>query len=491
MKQITKSNKSFSLLLGISLLTAVPSWSQDGKLEIEQKPLAELPNSISGGETVQSRMKKFIREQGLQEVKDNKKDESGRMVLIDFATGTIAAAPSDPNFVNARIAAFNKALLNAKSQCVEFQKTVISTEAVLDTGKPSAERAKADAEQLKREGMTQEGATKVAQALNADLKGRANVPQVIQTAALYGEKILGNKMSEEIRKKGLDPSKPVDQQVAKTIAESQSFKNAVSTVAAARCTGIKVMASFEQNPSSGQGQIGIVTVWSEKLHAIADAIVTNHWELIQRGEPGKTIAEHIPNDLRTLLTTYGAQLVRDEKGDYVVLAYAQAQPRTKTQQSIDSAYEVAKTRGMALIRSFMGESVESNREMLDAEGSTVFTDASTRYQEESSFSRSVKVVGEKLPISGMTVAEQWETLHPSNNDPVVGMVIQWKVDSAKIAAVLSGMNQASGVKASEVSRGVSNNSSGSSAAQGGGSAPASKPRKADAYQGQGNAARDF
>ena len=94
-------------------------------------------------------MKKFILEQGLQEVKDNKKDEAGRMVLIDFATGTIAASPSDPNFVQARINAFGKALLNAKSQCAEFQKTVVSTEAVMDTGLPSAERAKSDAEQLK------------------------------------------------------------------------------------------------------------------------------------------------------------------------------------------------------------------------------------------------------------------------------------------------------------------------------------------------------
>jgi hypothetical protein len=488
MKKLTTSHKSFSLLLGLSLLTAVPSWSQDGKLEIEQKPLAELPNSISGGESVRSRMDKFIREQGLRDVKDNKKDESGRMVLIDFAYATIAASPSDPNFVQARINAFNKALTNAKSQCAEFQKTVISTEAILDTGLPPAERAKADAEQLKREGMTQEGATKVAQALNADLKGRANMPQVIQTAALYGEKILGNKMSEEIRKKGLDPSKPVDQQVAKTIAETESFKNAVSTVASARCTGIKVMASFEQNPPSGQGSVGIVTVWSEKLHAIADAIVTNHWELIPRGEPGKTIADHIPNDKRTLLTTFGAQLVRDEKGDYVVLAYAQAQPRTKSQQSIDSAYEMAKTRGYGLIRSFMGEAVETNRELLDAEVSTVFTDESTRYQEESSFSRSVKVIGEKLPISGMTVAQEWDTLHPANNGPVVGMVIQWKVDSARIAAVLAGLNQASGAKAAQASAGVK---SGSGSASQGGSAPSPKPSKADAYQGQGNAARDF
>ena len=44
MKKLTKSNKSFSLLLGLSLLTAVPSWSQDAKLEIEQKPLFTGPS---------------------------------------------------------------------------------------------------------------------------------------------------------------------------------------------------------------------------------------------------------------------------------------------------------------------------------------------------------------------------------------------------------------------------------------------------------------
>ena len=468
---------------------STPLMAQNGKLELEQKPLPELPNSISGAETVRSRMDKFIREQGLRDVKDNKKDDQGRMVLIDFATATISAAPNDPNFVNARVNAFNKAMLVAKGQCAEFQKTVVATEAIMDTGLPSAERAKADAEQLKREGLAQEGSVKVAQALNSDIKSRGGVLQSIQTAALYGEKLLSDKMSEEIRKKGLDPSKPVDQQVAKTIAETTSFKNAVATVAAARCTGIKAMASFEQNPSTGQGQVGVVTVWTEKLHAIADAIVTNQWDLISKGEPGKTIAEHIPDDLRTLLTTYGAQLVRDEKGEYVVLAYAQAQPRTKNQQSIDSAYEVAKTRSISLIRSFMGEAVETNRQLLDAEVSTVFTDESTRYQDESSFSKSVKAVGEALPISGMTLAHEWETLHPANNGPVVGVVMQWKVASAQVAEYLAKLNRASGNKAAVAA--ARGNTGGSGAA---GSAPAGRaaePRKSDAYSGQGRASRDF
>jgi hypothetical protein len=469
---------------------STPLWAQNAKLELEQKPLLELPNSISGTETVRSRMDKFIREQGLREVKDNKKDEDGRTVLIDFATATISTPPSDPNFITARVNAFNKAMLVAKGQCAEFQKTIVATEAIMDTVLPPAERTRADAEQLKREGLAQEGAAKIAQALNSDAKSRSNVLQSIQTAALYGEKLLSDKMAEEIRKKGLDPSKPVDQQVAKTIAETASFKNAVSTVAAARCTGIKAMASFEQNPSTGQGQVGIVTVWSEKLHAIADAIVTNQWDLIRKGEPGKTIADHIPDDLRTLLTTYGAQLVRDEKGDYVVLAYAQAQPRTKNQQSVDSAYEVAKTRAISLIRSFMGEAVETNRQLLDAEVSTVFTDESTRYQDESSFNKSVKAVGEALPISGMTVAHEWETLHPANNGPVVGVVMQWKVASAQIAEQLAKLNRASANKDAVASATARSNVAGG-AAVASPAARAVEPRKSDSYTGQGRASRDF
>jgi hypothetical protein len=131
--------------------------------------------------------------------------------------------------------------------------------------------------------------------------------------------------------------------------------------------------------------------------------------------------------------------------------------------------------------------------LLDAEVSTLFTDSSTRYQEDSSFAQKSKSIGLALPISGISVAHQWETRHPANDGPVVGMVVKWKVDSAKIAAMLLGLNQASGAKAAEVSRGLNggNSSGGASASQGGGSVPASKPNKSEAYQGQGKASRDF
>ena len=179
-----KTHKKYALtpvLAGALLFVGGPAsiFAQEPKLELEQKPIAELPNSISGTETVRDRMNKFIRDQGLKDIKDSKKDEQGRTVLIEFSSATISAPPSDPNFVNARINAFNKALITAKGQCVETQKITVATEAVMDTVLPPAERVKADTEQLRRAGMAQEGAIKVAQALTANIQGKANMPQFI------------------------------------------------------------------------------------------------------------------------------------------------------------------------------------------------------------------------------------------------------------------------------------------------------------------------
>ena len=482
-----------SITTGVLAFFANAALSQNMIVEVEQKPPVPLPNSISGGESVKSRMDKFIRDQGLRDVKDEKRDESGRTVLIDFANATIAAKPSDPAFVASRIFAFEKALLTAKGQCAEFQKTMISTEAISDMSQPPAARIQADAAQLKRQGLAAEGSLKVAQALNADFS-KKDMPEVLKTAGVYGEKLLNMKVSEELKKKGFDPSKPVESQQSKAIVESASFQSAVATVAAARCTGLKVLAAFEQNPPDKQGSVGIITVWTEKLHAMADAVVTNNWALIPQGEPGgPKIRDQIPTDLATLLTTYGTMMVRNEKGEYVLLAYSQASPRTDSQQSIDVAYEVAKTRAMGLIRSFMGESVEVNRNLLGAEKSDVLEDGSTMYQENSSFQKSIKAVGDKLPISGLTEAYTWETRHPANNGPVVGVVMQWRVASAQIAGALAAMNQASGAKAATAATAAAP-SNGGATPSGGSSNNTAKPevkKKSDAYQGSGAVSKDF
>ena len=490
MKQGNSPRVAHWFLVGTLVTSMITtSLAQDAKVEMEQKPLPDLPKSISGTETVYQRMQDFLR---TQQLRQGENEDAGRSVLVWLGRGAISVPPSDKNFVLARNIAFQKAMLDVKQKCAEFMETRVSSEMVQDMSSPGAERAAADAKRLQREGLAQEGAIQVAKALNSDVKAR-NAPAILQTAGLYGEKILENKMKEELVKKGIDPDKPVDQQQVKAVLNTSSFKNKTRATARARCTGIKVMASFEQNPENGQGQIGVVAVWTRKLHEIADAVITGNYTLIPRGEPGVAITKHIPQNERTLVSTYGTQMVRNEKGDYVLLAFAQAQPQSKSQQSKDLAYKMARLQAQGMIRSFLGEAISSTNDMMQREESTEFEDESNEVKFESANSNKVQAVAEKLPIKGMQEAHQWETLHPANNGPVVGVVMEWKASSAQLAGLLTGFNQASGAKTAEAVNRMNTGGSTSSGAVGGGpgAAAPSAPSTSKSYSGQGVKSRDF
>ncbi len=487
-----KSLKATQYLLGGTLAAALATsvMAQEAKVEMEQKPLPKLTNTIDGRETVDQRMQAFLRTQKLRQ---GENEEGGRSILVWLGKGTISVPPSDKNFVMARNIAFQKAMLDVKQKCAEFMETRVSSEMTLDLASPGAERAAADALRLQREGLAQEGAVQVAKALNSDVKAK-NAPASIQTAGLYGEKILENKMKEELSKKGIDPNKPVSEQQVKAVLNTSSFKNKTRATARARCTGIKVLASFEQNPANGQGQIGVVTVWTRKLHEIADAVITGNYALIPKGEPGIPVDDHIPKEDLTLLSTYGTQMVRNEKGEYVLLAFAQAQPQSKSQQSKDLAYKMARLQAQGMIRSFLGEAISSTSDMLQKEESTEFEDESNEVKMDEQNRNKVSAVAEKLQIKGMQEAWQWESVHPANNGPVVGVVMEWKANSAQLAGQLKAFNQASGAKTAEaVSRMNSGGGSNAPAAASpsGNAAPTSKPRTSNANTGQGAVSRDF
>ena len=500
MKKLTTSHKLFSFLLGLSLLTAAPSWSQDVKLEIEQKPLPDLPNSISGTETVQDRVDAFLRS---KKMKQGENIIDNRTVNIWVGYGDISVAPTDKSFVTARTIAYEKAMLNAKQKCASYMETRISGEMELDMKSPGLDRAKADAERLKREGLLNEGAIKVANALNSDIKAK-NAPSVIQTAGLYGEKILQNKMNEELIKKGLDPKKPVDEQKVKEISSTVSFKKRLRATAVAYCSGMQSYATFEYNPSNAQGKLGVITIYTRKLHEIADAMITGDFSLIPKGEPGIPIMDHIPQNKRTLLSTFGVQIVRNETGDYVLLSFAQAQPKSKSEQSKSIAYQMATLQAQCMLRSFMGEQIYVVNTMVNSEDSKEYEDTEILdVNINTETGTKIKAIADKLSVSGIQDAYQWETLHPANNDPVVGVVLEWKVSSSQFASALRRLSQDSKGKASAASEQIkssktsTNNASpssrGNESSSNNSEPPPAKsvPRTSNSNSGQGAVSRDF
>jgi hypothetical protein len=131
--------------------------------------------------------------------------------------------------------------------------------------------------------------------------------------------------------------------------------------------------------------------------------------------------------------------------------------------------------------------------MLQREESTEFEDESNEVKIDSASSNKVQAIAEKLPIKGMQEAHQWESLHPANNGPVVGVVMEWKASSAQLAGMLKGFNQASGAKTAEAVNRMNSGGSASGSAAGGGTAAAapSAPRTSNSNSGQGVKSRDF
>ena len=68
----------------------------------------------------------FLNSRGWYEGENTKKD--GSTFFIAVGKGTIAAGRSDPCWVTSRQLAFDKAMLNAKREMLQFQEQKISTE---------------------------------------------------------------------------------------------------------------------------------------------------------------------------------------------------------------------------------------------------------------------------------------------------------------------------------------------------------------------------
>ncbi len=492
---------ALGLALAASSLAPLGHAQDAQPVEVEQKPLPPLPNSISQTETVKARITGWLRNHpdGLALGEGTLRD--GRSYYVASGSSAIAVPPTDPRWVSARNNAFTKALLQAKGECARFQESRVASELETEFSQPSSERARQDADRMRRQGLAAEGALRVAQALNN--RAKASDSQVLQSAALYAEKIVTNKFAEELTKRGLDPNKPIDQQQLKAVLSTDTFKQNVRVTARARCTGIKVLAAFEQTPGKDRGEVGVVTIWTERMHQIADAIASGDYSLVPPGGPGLPIAQQVQLDIRTLLTTFGPMVVRDPSGQYVVLAFAQAQPRSTNPQDKQGAYRVARTLADAMINQFVGESVALTEDLKAKDESKSFGDLDGAYTNDDSFYQRIVARAEKLSIRGIQEAHSWETLHPANNGPVVGVVVQWKPSAGAAATRMQTMNANSG--AIREGGGTPPAAPARSAAQGAGAGGAggapgtpaadparpAQPRSANPYSGQGATSRDF
>lgn len=408
-------------LLLVGLMSGAATAADAPALELEQQlDAVDLPGSISGTRSARDLIQDYFNaRKDIQEGEFKLPD--GRTAVIWTGIAPIDAPTGSAGFGQARWNAFQKAMLDVKGSCAKYQASQIKTSLEVTYSKPDAKRAEEDAAKLRGEGLSADGATKVAQAINNDNPARGEAG-TLNTPSLYTQKIVTNKLEADLRGKGIDPNQPVDQSKIAAVMNSAKFSEAVNLEAVAKCSGLQALMTVENTPQGRKGEIGVIAIWTEKLHAIAEAFGTGNWKLLPQGEPGKKLPEHLPKTNTAYLATFGTQMVRDENGQYVLLAFAQVTPDSESLREVDFAYRRADLMASGLIRQFIGEQIALSEDLLNADEATEFRDGSESYLNGTAFESKIKAVGPRIKVAGMTTVGRKETRHPAANTPVVIVV---------------------------------------------------------------------
>jgi hypothetical protein len=404
------------------------------------------PSKFMDARSVRDSIDEFLSAKGYSEGRNTR--SKGGDIFIAVGTGVIQAPRNSPGYMNSRINAFDKALLNAKKQMAEYISIEIQNEIISDYAE-----GQSPAIHKKR---------------SVDSASALEEPGIIQKT----KALVNVKLDQMLEAQGVDLTKPVPQEEIKKVLTSEDFEKTVKSASKARIVGLQAWKVFEVSPDGRKGQIGVVAVYSEKLHRMADALFSGNFSSLPEGTPKKPIIKQIPEDVKVLLTTFGVQQKIDENGRLVLVAFGQGVPKTESTRSVDAAFEKAKLDAMSNLRSFAGEIVMVEGEVHKYESVQELEDGMEQYENEEFFRDRVQSQAQSLRMSGIRNVRRWQSVHPLTNKPVVGVVIAWSPQSATQAGQMAEKMTSKPVTKSSSSNSVVQSGSGQSGSYSGAGAAA-------------------
>lgn len=362
---------------------------------IESEDLAKGSGAVSDSRTARQLAEDAISAKGWLEGVN--KSKSGSDFFVAIGTGDIQAPIDDIAYLTSRANAFDKAQLAAWSEIRRF------------VGESISANAKSAYEE----------------AVGVLPSEEEQTPTQAKLAAL-----LNGILDKSLEKMGIDPKSATPEQREKAIT-TEEFSKSVSSIAGGPVVGVQAYASFEGQGGGKGYQIAVVAIWSEKLQKMAQSMFT--LSKMPAGVPGKTIIEWIPSDEAKLLTTFGVQMVSDENGYPVLLAYGQARPVTESSRSVDAAFSKAQLEARSYLRLFAGSQSKVMDDFMKAESAEEFADGTKSYASVEAFQQVVEVMAPEAKFSGITRVKTWTQAHPITKKTVAGAVVMWRPESALLA----------------------------------------------------------
>jgi hypothetical protein len=412
----------------LSLPLNVTSEAEEVAAEFETVEDVEEPSEDD--EEIGDIIKKYLKKKKWKKGPNNNKN--GSQFFVSTGSAEILAPYKSKNFIDSRQNAFTRAMAQAKRALVEYLETEIETSMTNEFGEPSEKREEIRLAEIKSEVLAIEELKKAAGAAKSDIqkKGDEFGSELVKQAASGADRLYRDKLDKQLRAKGIDPNKPVDSQLLKKEFE-ETFQKATKAMAQSRLSGIQAYTTFEHLPAGkDKGEIGVIAIWSKKLHAMALA-VTKGGVFIPPGTPKLPLDQQIPDDKMALLMTYGVQMKTDENGDLNLVSFCQSGQRNKRAKK--TALRKAAMCAVAQIRSYAGEMLYSASKNEQAESLEAFEGDMEVYENDSSMKDKIKTVSKNMAISGISELSTWHTKHPITKQKIRGAVFAWSPGSSDTA----------------------------------------------------------
>lgn len=341
--------------------------------------------------------------------------KTGEFIVVT-GTGVIAAPPTHKNYNSSRMLAYEKAFLDAKANLTEFLARSIATAAEFSTTQHEPEVSSPE-EQL---------ASTLAKMPSETICGKVVT-------------LMHKKLDNALAKEGYDVNveRGKVKQEAEAIKEkcdsiiqTASFKKSIADAATSMISGLQTFYTVEAT-----GEIGVVAIWSPALAEMAASMVTG--QVVANKSPKKPILQQIPQDAATLLSTFGVQQKINEKGELVLVSFAQSSALTASKQSQKNARKQASTLAAAQIRNFAGEAVATSTNLEEAEQTLEFADGSTPdYSNARAYESFQKTAAAAMEVNGIATIKNWSAKHPISGKVVYGVVSTWSPNVAAKARAM-------------------------------------------------------
>jgi len=369
----------------------------------------------------------------------------GKDLFISSAVAFTSVRLGQPGWGESRLVAFESAEMEAKMKIIQYMSQEVEPQRALS----EIEKA-----------VWEDGQINKVKELN----------DVAESLKRIGKKSLAlaeKELDYALRK--LDPEYDPAKYAGKSpedlrlIAE-KLFKRQIKTTAMGTLVGAMTLYSTEGVAKNNAYKVLVGVLWSPKLNRLALSLSNDDYN-IPPVTPNAPLSKQIPSNMEVLLGTFGTRVVIDEKGDYAILSYGQAQPRktspSRSAAALHDAKQIAANRARGMLVNFIHEGMvlsdsEASRELLQEFSDQTAGTATYRDRQKKIKSKRVKV-----KIKGLRTMKEWEYKHPDTEQLIAGAVVAWSPSSAAMSKRMTEtMRNSSVMKKKQMSSGNTNENAG-------------------------------